>query len=109
MSHRFLNLISDTSLLKEGDLLKLYSHHSRKLNGEEEEHGPSIKLHPAANEYSTRATYIHGALFWTVLRTWTRDWVFIVNSDGDKGWANIHSNTLELCDPRDSTQSTPTI
>lgn len=90
-----MSTISDASLLEEGDLLRLHSHHSRRYHGEEEEHGPSIKLHPAASEHTTRPTYVHGCLFWTVLRTWTRDWVYVVNAEGDQGWANIHSNALE--------------
>ncbi len=99
-----MEYIRDTSKLKEGDLLRLYSHSTRKLNGEEEQHGPSIKLHPAASEHSTRPTYIHGVLFWTVLRSWTYDWVQVVSNDDKgeifEGWANVYSNSFELV-PRD--------
>jgi hypothetical protein len=93
-------MIKDTSALREGDLLKLHSHPTREFTREEEEHGPSIKLHPAASEHSTRPTYIHGVLFWTVLRVWARDWVEVVSNDdrGEtfQGWANVFSNTFEL-------------
>lgn len=96
-------MIKNASALQEGDLLKLHSHPTRMLDGEEREHGPSIKLHPAASEHSTHPSYTHGLLYWTVLRTWTRDWVHVTSGgaglDAVTGWAHLLSNSFELIQP----------
>lgn len=95
-------LSHDASTLKDGDLLKLHFHQTRKANGEEEQHGPSIKLHPVASEYSTKPSvqFVHGVLYWTVVQTWTRDWVKVVGNDDKgeifEGWANLFSNSFEV-------------
>jgi hypothetical protein len=97
--------IKDASVLREGNLLKLHSHPTREFTHEEEEHGPSIQLHPArrdpaASAWSFRPFYIHGLIYWIVLRTWDRDWVHVTSggagSDGATGWAYILTNSFEL-------------
>lgn len=102
---RFLNLVSRDTPLRIGDLLRAHTHHSRKNDPQELRHGVSVKLYPAASQYSTRPSYAHGVEYWTVDITRERhtEWVHVVSGEtGYSGWALLDENTFELCEDRNT-------